>query len=214
MKTANPTGTKKGGRRFTAAGSRFDPALTPESREALAHLRKGIAQGRAWAVVLLESLGMWTSPHELVEGRHRQYLLENEAFDLMLLAERLGREIKDRVPPSEWQRFSQSGRFPVDLEEEEFRAILGDAKVKGLLNYWYGVSLEGALQAAARDEVRKERLGRGLKSQHGLSDAAFLRIYGATRTALLAQFRQQREDAPLPENSAEETKAFTYWLFK
>lgn len=214
MKTGSKTTSKRSGRRSSDAGPKRDPRLTTESVEALEHLRKGMVEGRAWPVVLLESLGMWTSPYEVVGGRRRQYLIENEAFDLMLLADRLLREVRGQVPHAEWRRFSQSGRFPLELAEEEFRAILGDAKVRGLLNYWYGVALEGALLSAVRDEVRKERLGKGVKSQDGLTEAAFVRIYGAARTELLEQFREKRNGAALPEGGAAETKAFTYWLFK
>ncbi len=214
MKNKEPranTGKRRGAR---AATPERDPDLTPESLEALDHLRAGLVVGRPWPVVLLEALGMWTSPSEMFQGRRRQYLVENEAFDLMALAERLGQEVADLVPAPEWRQFSLRGRFPMEIAEEDLRTLLGTAKVKGLLNYWYGVALEGALQAAVRDEVRKERMGVGIRSQAGVADAAFMRIYGAMQGQLLQTFREQRSGFEVSSGDAAESKAFTYWLFK
>ncbi|MSQ11873.1 MAG: hypothetical protein EXR48_04180 [Dehalococcoidia bacterium] len=211
-RTAEPGGQRAG---------RRDPSLTAESFEALRHLRQGVAAKRPWHLVLLEAVGMWTSPGEVLRGQERQYLVAGEAFDLLTLAQRLGEEVAEGIPQVEWRAFLVHGRFPQPVEEEDFRALLGSAKVKGLLNYWYGVALEGALQAAVRDEMRKERLSVGMRTQAGVADHAFRRIYGATRGLLLQQFRQAGSEEAVAVNggglaakAGQSPKAFLYWLFK
>ena len=194
--------------------ARRDPLLTPESKQALDHLRSGIEEGRPWHIVLLEAVGMWTSPRELVNGTTYQYLINQEAFDVLTLSQRLAQEIVDLVPQTEWRQFRLHGKFPQELAEEDFHQIIGEAKLKGILNFWYGVALEGALQSAVRDEIRKDRLNVGLKSQAGLVEQGFIRIYGLSRSVLLQQYRAKflpDHEGPL---EASQRKEFTYWLFK
>ncbi|MSP79216.1 MAG: hypothetical protein EXR67_06690 [Dehalococcoidia bacterium] len=195
-------------------GHKQDPTLTTESVQALEHLRSGVAAGRPWHIVLLEAISMWTSPREVVDGKRVQYLIYGEAFDVLALAQRLGEEILDFIPAPEWRQFRLHGRFPRELAEDDFQHILGEAKLKGLLNYWYGVALEGALQSAVRDEIRKDRANVGLKSQTGLIEQTFIRIYGSPRTLLMQQYREKYQ--PEHEGALEpwQRKEFTYWLFR
>jgi hypothetical protein len=189
-------------------------ALTPESRAAIAHLKQAVAGGRPWHLTLLEAVGMWTSPWESYRGRVHEYVVGNEAFDLYALARRLASEVRDQIPAAQLRRFLQEGRFPQEVTEAEMRSLVGPTKLTGLMNYWYGVALEGALLAAVRDEVRKERLGRGIRSQAGIAEAAFIRVYGHTRQDLHSQFLLTLNGDHRRGETSEESKAFAYWLFK
>ena len=57
--------------------------------EAVTHIKQCILKGRSWFQVLLESIAMWTIPREVLGGREYKYVIQNEAFDWMILVERL-----------------------------------------------------------------------------------------------------------------------------
>ena len=61
--------------------------------QAIAHLKSALAQGRDWVPALLESMALWTLPEEVYQEKHHRYLLDGEAFDWLLLAERLLAEV-------------------------------------------------------------------------------------------------------------------------
>jgi len=69
-----------------------DVPATVES-EAITHFKQGLSLGRPWQQVLLESIGMWTRPHETWQDREYRYVIQSEAFDWLLLAERLCAEV-------------------------------------------------------------------------------------------------------------------------
>ena len=56
---------------------------------AIRHFQEGLASGKHWYIALLEAIGLWTDETEQVHGHHYRYLIEGEAFDWLLLAERL-----------------------------------------------------------------------------------------------------------------------------
>ena len=71
--------------------SKAEAAQEPSSgcEEALAHLRQSIANGTHWFLALLEAIALWSLPEETVDERRYCYLIGGEAFDWLLLAERL-----------------------------------------------------------------------------------------------------------------------------
>ena len=76
--------------------------VTPiEDNEAIRHLKQAIAGGRPWHIALLEAIGLWTCPEENHNGHLYCYLIDGEAFDWLLLAERLCLEIADIIPEQE-----------------------------------------------------------------------------------------------------------------
>lgn len=181
--------------------------------EAVQHLARSLAEGGPWYMSLLEAVGLWSSPEEAYKGRRYRYLVGGEAFDWLLLAERLLADVRDKVPEEQLTDLLFQGRPPVELSKDEFKRLIGGAKYKAHLNYVYGVVLEEALLAAAEEEVNKERSGRGF---HGgdASLEAFQRLYGAPQAELLARFRQEKG---LPEGDSlrlGELRELTYWLFK
>jgi hypothetical protein len=68
---------------------------------ALNHFREALASGKHWYIAVLESIGMWTDETETDQGQYYHYLIEGEAFDLLLLAERICKTVNGLVPDSE-----------------------------------------------------------------------------------------------------------------
>src|SRR4030042_4207708 len=71
---------------------------TPYCEEALAHLQRRIAEGEHWFRALLEAVALWRLPEETVAERHYRYLIGGEAFDWLLLAERLTESLDGAIP--------------------------------------------------------------------------------------------------------------------
>ena len=183
-------------------------------REAVEHLQRALSEGRHWFLALLEAIALWRAADEQVGERYYRYLIDGEAFDWLLLAERLLECIDGCVPEEERDALIFFGQTPLDLDEACFSEIIGEAKHRANLNYLYGVTVEEALQLAVEEEVLKERRSHVWSGREPLDDVVSQRIYGRGRHDLLAEFRSQR---CLPEGdsiSYQELKEFTYWLFK
>ncbi|MBI1886639.1 MAG: hypothetical protein HYS09_10070 [Chloroflexi bacterium] len=186
-----------------------------EAPQIISALRRQVTRGRKhWFVSLLEAIGRWHLPEETVNGRTYRYLIGGEAFDWLLLAERLIQAIDDRVEPGERDSLLFRYRFPTEVTDEEFRRLIGPAKYRAHLNFFYGVLVEEALQLAVEEEVHKERLATRIWENGRVEDETHHRIYGATRDELLASFREQRALPPADQVSLTELREFTYWLFK
>jgi len=180
----------------------------------MAELRQAVASGQHWFIALLRAMALWTAPEEHVDGRHYRYLIGGEAFDWLLLAERLCLCLDGFIPQEEKEALLLEGRPPLEMSQEEFRRLLGEAKYRAHLNYFYGITVEEALQLATMEEVHKELYGFGLAAWAWEEEAAFQRLYGKPRRELLAAFRAERGLPPSEAISLAELKEFTYWLFK
>lgn len=186
--------------------------LAAAQPEALLYLRAAVQSGVPWPRALLDAIALWTLPGEVYQGRTYRYLLGGEALDWLVLAERLGQEIAEYIPPEELETLLFAGRLPDSVTPEEFRERLGGHKYRAWLNYWYGVVVEEALQEAALAEVRKRQQGRGYPDSEDLIEEAFAHLYGATRAELLKEYRREAgigQRAPL---SLADGKEFTYRL--
>lgn len=181
---------------------------------AITHLKQAIASGKNWYIALLEAIALWTSAEENYKGRHYRYLIDGEAFDWLLLAERLCREVENLLPEEEKLAFLFHGQPPVKMNAKEFKKLIGGGKYHQHLNYFYGITVEEALLQAVQDEIRKEKRISGYAGEQNLSNEAYRRIYGATRTILLKRFRRQKRYPQLKSTSLAELKEFSYWLFK
>jgi hypothetical protein len=177
-------------------------------------LKTSVAEGKHWYVALLEAIRGWSVTEEDHNGRHYRYLLDNEAFDWLTLAERLCEELEGLIPESERTDLLFFGKPPVQLSRAEFRDLVGGAKYRTHLNYFYGVVVERFLILAVTEEIRKERRVAGLTRDDGTPDQAYYRVYGADRTTLLKQFRSGKCYPHLKTINLEELDEFTYWLFK
>jgi len=159
--------------------------------QAIKYLQQAIASGKHWYLALLEAIGLWTEPMENRNGRDYHYLIAGEAFDWLLLAERLCEEADGLIPEGERIAFLFSAKPPLELSMEEFRNLIGITKYRAYLNYFYGVTLEEALIQAVTEEVRKEQRILGYEEE-AVIEEVYKRIYGETRTTLVKQFRQGR----------------------
>jgi len=188
--------------------------VSTQDTRAIQGLKSAIAEGRNWYPALLEAIRLWGSAEEDYDGRHYQYLVDNEAFDWLVLAERLCEEIDGFIPEKELINLLFFDRPPIELSREEFKNLIGAPKYKAYLNYLYGILVEKFLVLAVTEEIRKKKRVLGLNSDNGVIDEAYQLIYGDTQLALLKQFRKERHHPQLKSISLSELNEFTYWLFK
>ena len=179
----------------------------------LAGLRDSVeGGGQHWFVAVLQAAGDWPLAEEKVDGRRYRYLIGGEAFDWLLLAERLCEAVADLTPEDEREALLLHARFPTEVTEEEFRRLLGPAKHRAHLNFLYGVRVEEALQLGVAQEVQKERLSKVWENGH-VDEEVCQRIYGASRRELFERFRRQSA-FPGDGLTLSDLHEFTYWLFK
>lgn len=188
--------------------------MSTRDTQAIQGLKNAIAEGRNWYVALLEAVRLWDSPEEDYNGRHYQYLVDNEAFDWLVLAERLCEELDGLIPEEELMNLLFFDRPPRELSKEELKNFIGASKYKAYLNYLYGILVEKFLILAVTEEIRKKKRVLGLHNDNGVVDEAYQHIYGAPQSALLKQFRKERHYPQLRSISLSELNEFTYWLFK
>lgn len=188
--------------------------LAPPPSEALRHLKKALQERTPWHQALLETMGLWTLPREIYQDRTYQYLIGGEAFDWLLLAERLCPEMGTAVSGEEKERLLFHGHLPEPVTAEVFRDLLGVNKYRGHLNYWYGVVVEEALQLAVEEEVRKRQIARCYPDSEDLVEDAFSYIYTESRANLLEEYRRQAKISMRKALSLTDIKEFTYWLHK
>jgi hypothetical protein len=177
-------------------------------------LQRAVASGEHWFTALLAAIAQWEESDEVVDGRHYQYLIGGEAFDWLLLAERLCGALDGAVPADEREALLFFGRMPEQLDDDEFRRAIGDVKHAAHLNFIYGVAVEEALQLRVEEEVLKEHRANVWKDGTSAEDQVFDRIYGRGRDELLAAFRESRALPESEEISYDQLRGFTYWLFK
>lgn len=182
--------------------------------QAIEHLRAAIADGKNWYLALLEAIRLWRSPEEDHSGRQLSYLIDREAFDWLVLAERLCEEVDGLIPENEMIDLLFFDRAPIDLTKEEFRELIGDAKYQAYLNYLYGVLLEEILILAVVGEIRKGRRASGLTKDNGVVEEAYRRLYGADERELVARFRKEKGYPRRKSMTLSQFSEFTYWLFK
>ena len=182
--------------------------------DAIQHFRDSINSGEHWYIALLGSMGRWESATEQRDERNYNYLIDGEAFDWLLLAERLCEAVDCSLPQKELCDLLFYGIPPLDLEPEEVKKLVGSRKYGQYLNYFYGVTVEEGLQLAVQEEIDKERRLRGYRSFGDSTDESFLRIYAISRDSLLMKFRREKKFSHRKNISLAELKAFIYWLFK
>ena len=196
----------------SAAQAVADPA--PQGPETLRRMKAAVQAGQPWPHALLEAVGLWTQPFEDFQDRTYRYMVQGEAFDWLTLAERLCSELEGLIPPDEKESLLFEGRLPGSVPPETFRDLLGPTKYRAHLNFWYGVVVEEALQLSAEEEARKRHTARGYSDTEELVENAFTHLYGATRSDLLDEFRQEAGINKRRGLSLTDVKSFTYWLHK
>jgi len=197
-----------------AKQSTSSKSLSTSDAEAIRCLEQAIISGKHWYLALLEAIGQWGSVEENHNGRVYRYLIAGEAFDWLLLAERLCEVVDGLLPDDEKDSLLFYGRPPLDLNSQQVKELIGDSKYHQYLNYFYGITVEKALILAVQEEVNKEGWISGYSKELDVTNEVYRRTYGATKTALLKRFRREK-GYPQPRSiTLTELKEFTYWLFK
>ena len=185
-----------------------------EDAEAIAYLLGALERGVDWPTAMLQTMSMWRTATETVGDRRNNYFIGGEAFDWLLMAERLCEAAGDLIPHDERETLLFTGRFPESFDAERFKELLGVQKHSGYLNYYYGVVVEEALQLAVEREVHKRAVSNGNQYQDDFSEEAFFRIYRRGRTELLQNFCAEMGYINEGIISLSQCKEFLYWLFK
>ena len=141
--------------------------------------------GTHWFPALLDAVALWQLPEETVGERRYCYLIDGEAFDWLLLAERLIDSLDGAVPEEEREALLFFGQMPLDFDAEAFKNAIGTAKHTAYLNYLYGVIVEEALQLAVEEELHKERFAQCGTRCPPADEEVCERIYGKGRMELL-----------------------------
>ena len=178
------------------------------------NMMRSLENGRDWMEVLIEAIALWATPKETYRGRIYNYFIAGEAFDWILLAERLCKTANKLVPKSEREDLLFHGRLPLTFDKSTFRASLGVEKYRGYLNFFYGVTVEEALLLATELEVHKRYASNGVGYKGDYVDAGYVKIYGASRDELLNEFYHNTNSKPGRFMKLNDHKEFTYWMFK
>ena len=182
--------------------------------EAIAYLRETVSAGDHWYVALLKTMSRWTVAEEVIGDRHFRYLIGGEAFDWLLLAERLLDASAVECGEEERDALLFNGHPPLEIEDDEFQMLIGTPKYQAYLNFLYGVVVEEALQYAVEEEMAKEQHGHVWSAAHVDRAGSHIRIYGRPLSELREEFQRERGLAVTEEVDYADFKEFTYWLFK
>ena len=184
------------------------------STELIERLETEITDGKNWYIALLETICLWTEDEETYNERLYHYLIAGEAFDWLILAERLCDSIGGLIPEDEKDALLYHAQPPVNIPQDEFKKLIGAQKYHQYMNYFYGITVEEALIQAVYEEVRKEKWVAGDTREQDYSIEVFRRIYGTTKAVLLNRFRKEKKLSQRKSINLDELKEFYYWLFK
>ena len=91
----------------------MDPEIEDTSGpQVIKNLRTALKKGRDWPTALLEAVALWSVPSEVYRDREYTYLVDGEAFDWLLLAERLSNEVEGLIPEDEKEELLFAGPVP------------------------------------------------------------------------------------------------------
>lgn len=185
--------------------------LNPE--QAVEALRRALESGDPWYPALLEVVGRWEAADEEIEGVTFRYLIAGEAFDWLLLAQRLLTELEGLYPEQEVERLLLFGVAPDGSSEEDFARAVGGPKHRAHLNFQYGVTIEELLLLAAELELQKAgRLSGAGQPQPDI--LAFERVYGKKIEELQLLFATETGAVINTRLRQSEFQTFIYWLSK
>jgi hypothetical protein len=185
--------------------------LNPE--QAIESLRRALEASEPWYPALLEVIGRWSAADEEIEGVIFRYLIGGEAFDWLLLAQRLLTELDGLFPEQEVERLLLFGLPPDGSSEEEFARSVGGPKHRAHLNFQYGVTIEELLLLAAELELQKAgRLSGAGQAQPDI--LAFERVYGKKFEELQLLYATDTDSRINTHMRQSEFQTFIYWLSK
>ena len=181
--------------------------------QAIRHLRDSIIAGKHWYIALLEAVNIWQIPEEKVGKRKYKYVIDGDAFDWLLLSERLCRTVDEMIPEDEKHSLLFNGEPPLQIDTGKFKELIGEQKYLQHLNYFYGITVEEVLLQVVEDEVRKER-SLDYLTEESITNEAYRRIYDLTQPQMLDLFKREKGYGRLDEMDITTLKEFTYWSFK
>jgi hypothetical protein len=180
----------------------------------ISFMRETIAAGEHWYIAMLKAMARWPTAEEVVDDRRYRYLIGGEAFDWLLLAERLVEELGPVVSAEEREALLFHGHPPLEIDDEEFQALIGTPKYQAYLNYLYGIVVEEALQLAIEEEMAKEHQAQVWSAAHVDGAGLYQRLYGQSLQELRDDFQKERGMEQSDKLDFWQAKEFTYWLFK
>src|SRR5207248_6570303 len=111
--------------------------VTTES--SIKFLRDQVAGGEHWYIAILKTMARWSLAEETLGDRSYRYLIGGEAFDWLVLAERLLEELDGAVTAEDKEELLFNGHPPLEVDDEEFQLLIGTPKYQAYLNFLYGV---------------------------------------------------------------------------
>ncbi len=177
-------------------------------------LHETVASGEHWYIAVLKTMARWPHAEEVIDGRRYRYLIGGEAFDWLLLAERLLDELDGQVGREDRDNLLFHGHPPLEIEDEEFQTLIGTPKYQAYLNFLYGVVVEEALQVAVEEEVAKEGHSHVWSAGDREGETVFQRLYGENQINLLAEYQKESGIEATDHLDMADYKEFIYWLFK
>ena len=175
---------------------------------------KNLQAGVVWTDALFSAIGDWPLAEEFFQGRHYSYVLANEAFDWLLLAERLINVSTDLVPNSEAERLLFNGELPIEVTEKEIEHAFGQNKYRAHLNYFYGVVVEEALRHSVEDDLIKQNSVKGFRDSPELDSGVFENLYGLSFRKLMSEFYKGKNRRLPVKHRISDLKEFSYWCFR
>jgi len=188
--------------------------IDSSSSNAVVRLKQAIDAGQHWYLSLLEAIGLWTRVEELHNGRCYRYLIMGEAFDLLLLVERLCEFVESEISDTEKVALLFHGIAPVEIPRTKFVELIGKSKYHQYLNYFYGVVVEQSLAQVIQEELRKEWTPLVYNHRSHIFNETYRRIYGYSQMELFQYFLTELNLPRRRSITIQFFKEFTYWLFK
>jgi PAS domain-containing protein len=188
--------------------------MNPNEQEAIEFLREQIADGEHWYLAMLKAMSRWSLAEESIGGRNYRYLIGGEAFDWLVLAERLLEELDGQVTEADRHDLLFNGRPPLEVDDADFQLLIGTPKYQAYLNFLYGVTVEEALIYSVEEEIAKEHHSHAWAAGDSEENSAFRRIYGKTQDELLGEFFKERKLDPTDRLDLTDLKEFTYLIFQ
>ena len=185
--------------------------LNPE--QAIEALRREVEHKKPWYPALLDVIARWATTEEYLNGARLCYLIAGEAFDWLLLAQRLLTEVEEHIPDDELEQLLIFGIPPDESTEEDFARAIGGAKHRAHLNFQYGITVEELLLLSAELELHKagQLAGAGQPQPDVM---AYERVYGKSLEELQLLYTAQTEMRIQPRLRQAEFQSFTYWCSK
>ena len=199
------------------AGEETAAAVTPHDGESqIDAFRDAVRRGRPWFNALLALIADWDLPAETVDGREYRYLIGGEAFDWLLLAERVCNAVEAErlLPQREVEALLLAGEPPQALAGGRPAAAAGAGQISRPpelpLRRPGGGSAATGGGATSPEGATQRRAG-----QQRAGGERDLPPHLRRRPRRAAGRVPHERNQPLTDRiSLTELREFTYWLFK